>query len=69
MHDCWNFDVSSAGTRRVSALDEDQKWSESALFCYNSRAQSKYAVINLIHTRYNIFFVILDVKKKRHFTV
>ena len=28
-----------------------QNWSASALFCLNSRAQSKYAVVNLIHTR------------------
>ena len=29
-------------------------------FCHNSRAQSKYAVINLIHTRhkYTFFFSI-----------
>ena len=51
MHACWNFDTSSARTRRVSALDKHQNWSASALFCLNSRAQSKYAVINLIHTR------------------
>ena len=51
MHACWDFDASSARTRRVSALDKHQNWSASALFCINSRAQSKYAVVNLIHTR------------------
>ena len=51
MHARWDFDASSARTRRVSALDKHQNWSASALFCLNSRAQSKYAVVNLIHTR------------------
>ena len=51
MHAHWDFDASSAQTRRVSALDKHQNWSTSALFCLNSRAQSKYAVVNLIHTR------------------
>ena len=51
MHARWDFDASSAWTRRVSALDEHQNWSASAFFCLNSRAQSKYAVVNLIHTR------------------
>ena len=51
MHARWDFDASSARTRRVSALDRHQNWSASALFCLNSRAQSKYAVVNLIHTR------------------
>ena len=46
-----DFDVSSAQTQRVSALDKHQNWSASALFCLNFRAQSKYAVVNLIHTR------------------
>ena len=50
MHARWDFDASSARTRRVSALDRHQNWSASALFCQNSRAQSKYAVVNLIHT-------------------
>ena len=49
MHARWDFDASSARTRRVSALDKHQNWSASALFCLNSRAQSKYAVVNLIH--------------------
>ena len=51
MHARWDFDASSARTRRVSALDKHQNWSASALFCLNSRAQSEYAVVNLIHTR------------------
>ena len=51
MHACWDFDASSARTRRVSALDKHQNWSASALFCLNSRAQNKYAVVNLIHTQ------------------
>ena len=51
MHAPWDFDVSSARTRMVSALDKHQNRSASALFCLNSRAQSKYAVVNLIHTR------------------
>ena len=51
MHPRWDFDASCARTRRVSALDKHQNWSASALFCLNSRAQSKYAVVNLIHTR------------------
>ena len=51
MHARWDFDASSARTRRVSALDKHQNWSSSALFCLNSRAQRKYAVVNLIHIR------------------
>ena len=51
MHVRWDFDTSSAQTRRVSALDKHQNWSAGALFCLNSRAQSKYAVVNLIHTQ------------------
>ena len=51
MHARWDFDASSARTRRVSALDKHQNWSASALFCLNSWPQSKYAVVNLIHTR------------------
>ena len=38
MHARWDFDGSSARTRRVSALDKHQNWSASALFCLNSRA-------------------------------
>ena len=41
MHARWDFDASSARTRRVSALDRHQNWSASALFCLNFRAQSK----------------------------
>ena len=52
IHACWDFDASSAWTRGVSALDKHQNWSNSALFCHNSRAESKYAVINLIHTQH-----------------
>ena len=51
MHVRWDFEASSAQTRRVSALDKHQNWSASALFCHNSRTQSKYAVVNLIHTQ------------------
>ena len=43
MHARWNSDA-------PSALVEHQNWSESALFCNNSRSQ--YAVINLILTRH-----------------
>ena len=59
MHARWDFDASSARTRRVSALDKHQNWSASALFCLNSRAQSKYAVVNLIHTRRKQTFLSL----------
>ena len=48
MHGCWDFDASSAWTRRVSALDKHQNWSASALFCHNSCAQSKYSMQLLI---------------------
>ena len=41
MHARWDFDASSARTRRVSALDKHQNWRATALFCLNSRAQSK----------------------------
>ena len=51
MHAHWDFDASSARTQRVSALDKHQNWSASALFRLNSQAQSKYAVVNLIHTQ------------------
>ena len=51
IHARWDFDSASARTRRVSALDKHQNWSASALFCLNSRAQSKHAAVNLIHTR------------------
>ena len=59
MHARWDFDASSARTRRVSALDKHQNWSASALFCLNSRAQSEYAVVNLIHTRRKQTFCLL----------
>ena len=59
MHARWDFDASSARTRRVSALDKHQNWSASALFCLNSRAQSKYAVVNLIHTQRKQTFCLL----------
>ena len=39
-------------------------WSESALFCHNSQAQSKYAVINPIHTRHKHTFCLFYVVKK-----
>ena len=58
MHARWDFDASSAQTRRVSALDKHQNWSASALFCLNSRAQSKYAVVDLIHTRHKTNFFL-----------
>ena len=45
MHMHWDFDASSAQTRRVSALDKHQNWRASTLFCHNSRPQSKYVVI------------------------
>ena len=51
MHALWNFDASSKRTWRVSALNKHQNWSASALFCLNSRAQSKYTIVNLIHTQ------------------
>ena len=38
MHARWDFDVSSARTRKVSALDKHQNSSESALFCHDSQA-------------------------------
>ena len=59
MHARWNFDVSSVQTRRVSALDRHQNWRASALFCLNSRAQSKCAVVNLIHTQRKQTFCLL----------
>ena len=34
MHARWDFDASSARTRRVSALDKHQNWSASALFVW-----------------------------------
>ena len=68
MHACWDFDASSARTRRVSALDKHQNWSASALFCLNSRAQSTYAVVNLIHTRYKQAFFVFHYVIIRHFS-
>ena len=38
MHARWDFDASSAQTRRVSALDKHQNWSTSASFGHNSQA-------------------------------
>ena len=46
MYARWDFDASSARTQRLSALDKHQNWSASALFCLNSRAQSKFADVN-----------------------
>ena len=61
----WDFDASSAWTRTGSALDKHQNWSASELCCLNSRAQSKYAVVNLIHTRHKqTFFVFYCVINK-----
>ena len=68
MHARWDFDASSARTRKVSALDKHQNWSTSALFCLNSRAQSKYAVINLIHTWRNQAFFVFHYVIIRHFS-
>ena len=65
----WNFDASSARTRRVSVLGKHQNRSESALFCYNSWTQSKYTVINLIHTRLKETFCLFLNVIIRHFTV
>ena len=61
MHVHQDFDASSARTRRVSALDQHQNGSASASFCLNSRAQSKYAVVNLIHIHdvNKLFFLLL----------
>ena len=64
MHARWDFDASSAQTRRVSALDKHQNRSASALFCLNSREQSKYAVVNLIHANVNKLFCLLYVINK-----
>ena len=64
MHARWDFDASSARTWRVSALDKHQNWSASALFCLNSRAQSKYAVVNLIHTQRKQTFLSFVCDKK-----
>ena len=68
MHARWDFDASSARTRRVSALDKHQNWSASALFCLNSRAQSKYTVVNLIHTRRKQTFLSFIMWWIRHFS-
>ena len=68
MHARWDFYASSARTRRVSALDKHQNWRASALFCLNSRAQSKYAVVNLIHTRRKQTFLSFIMWWIRHFS-
>ena len=49
----------------MSALDKHQNYSASALFCLNSRAQGKYAVVNLIHTQRKQTFLsfIFDFSK------
>ena len=64
MHRCWDFDASCARNWKVSALDKNQNWNASALFCLNSRAQSKYAVINLIQTRrkqnFFVFYYVIS---------
>ena len=63
MHVRWDFDASSAQTRRMNALDKHQKLSACVLFCLNSRAQSKYTVIYLTHTghkRTYYFFIRFD---------
>ena len=62
MHTYSDFDASNARTRRVSALDKHSNGSENALFCHNSRAQSKYAVINLIHTRHEHNLCLFDMR-------
>ena len=64
MHARWDFDATSASTRRVSALDKHQNWSASALFCLNSRAQSKYAVVNL-RPKKNMFVCTQPLTKRR----
>ena len=66
MHARWDFDASSARTRRVSALDKHQNWSASALCCLNSRAQCKYTVVNLIHTRRKQAFFVFHYVIIRH---
>ena len=54
----------------VSALDKHQNWSASALFCHNSQAQSKYAVVKGIFSDSNNIFLwhkSEDINKKRLF--
>ena len=45
-------------------LDKYQNRSASALFCQNSRAQSKYSVVNLIHSLCKQSFCLLFCDKK-----
>ena len=40
----------------VKIMHKHQNQSASALFCLNSRPQSKYTVIDLIHTRHKSTF-------------
>ena len=54
---------------RVSALDKHQNWSASGLFCPNSRAQTKYAVINLIHIRQKEHLRLFNVINKNFYQV
>ena len=61
MHACWDFYASYAQTQRVNELDKHQNWSERALFCHNSQVQSKYPVINLIHTWHKQTFLSLFI--------
>ena len=60
LHACWDFDAWNTRTWRVSALDKHQNWNTSALFCHDSRASSKYAVINSnSYTMYTNFLVFI----------
>ena len=64
----WDFDASSVQTRRMSAPNEHQNWSTNALiFCLNSRAQNKYSVISLIHTKRKRTFYSFNVINKISF--
>ena len=69
MHARWDFDALNAWTLRVNVLDKHRDCA-SALFCRNFQAQSKYTVINLVHTWHKQTFSLLYVIDKiiRQFT-
>ena len=56
------FYASSAQIWKVSSMNKHENWRATALFCHNSQAQSKYAVVNLIHTWHKLFVFLLPDK-------
>ena len=57
----WDFNALNSQICRISALNKHQNRNISAFFCFNSQAQSKYGVINLIQTQHTLQTVLYSM--------